>query len=726
MNLDMPGRIGFDRLCRLLRLARLGGAALALLAAVALVPVTPAHAQGGNTLEHIDFNSLPGNLVRISFQFSGPVDKPSVFKTENPARVALDFMGAKNGLKERDVDIGVGVVESVATVEAGNRTRAVLRLARLVPFETEVEGNTVRLTVHSSGGQMAQSTSQSAARSGGSGGMQSAAASRPAGGGGNTIEGIDFRRSEDGAGRVIVKLSDPSIPVNVEEEGGKIVAYFLNAQVPEKLQRRLDVTDFATPVSYVTTQQAGDRVRVEVTPTDKYEQLAYQAGDTFTIEVQPVKPEKAGGAAQKPKYTGERLSLNFQDIEVRSVLQLIADFTDLNIVVSDSVSGNITLRLQNVPWDQALDIILKTKGLAMRRTGNVIRVAPAQEIAEQERQALQAQQQQQELAPLHTSFLQVNYAKASNLANLIKNKGTSLLSERGSVTVDQRTNTLIVQDTDQNISDIRAMVTQLDIPVRQVLIESRVVIASNDFSHELGVQFGYSRNGSAGNNGYLVGGTQDGSFSYNGGQITGFEAPAGSGNEGLIVDLPTEATGASLGLAIGRIGSHLLQLELSAMETESRGDIISSPRVITANQTPASIEQGVEIPYQEASSSGATSVSFKKAVLGLTVTPQITPDDRILLDLEVSKDSRGQDTQAGPAINTQSVTTQVLVDNGETVVLGGIYERNKTNTVNRVPFFGELPFVGWMFRNNTKVDNNSELLIFVTPKILKESLALNK
>jgi type IV pilus assembly protein PilQ len=639
-----------------------------MLAAGLLAGAFQARAQATNTLKDIDFSSLPGNMVRLTFEFAEPVEEPSLFKTENPARLALDFMGTRNGLAERRMDIGVGVVEGVSTVEAGNRTRAVVRLSRLVPFETSTEGNLLQLTVQAGGGQVgSRDSTADAPDSSESRGERTASSADAGPARGRQVESIDFSRSEDGAGRVIIELSDPSTSVNVDEEGGKIVAHFLDARAPEKIQRRLDVTDFATPVNYIATRQQGNRVRVEVTPhDDDYEQIAYQAGSTFTIEIQPVTAEeKARAAREKPEYTGERLSLNFQDIEVRSVLQLIADFTDLNIVVSDSVDGNITLRLQNVPWDQALDIILKSKGLDKRRTGNVMRIGPAQEIAEQERIALESQQQQKELAPLRTDFLQVNYAKATEIATLVKSGETSLLSERGSVTVDQRTNTLIVRDTEQNISDIRSLISTLDIPVRQVLIESRIVVANDDFSRELGVQFGYSRNGNVGDMGYVTGGTQPGDTNFGG--TTGYEVPAGSGSEGLIVDLPATASGASMGLALGRIGSHLLQLELSAMESESRGDIISSPRVITANQSAASIEQGVEIPYEESASSGRSTVSFKKAVLGLTVTPQITPDDRVLLDLAVNQDTRGSPDVLGvPPINTRNVTTQVLVDDGET------------------------------------------------------------
>jgi len=412
------------------------------------------------------------------------------------------------------------------------------------------------------------------------------------------------------------------------------------------------------------------------------------------------------------------------------VLQLIADFTGLNIVVSDTVNGNITLRLQDVPWDQALDIILKTKGLDLRKQGNVMLVAPAAEIAARERLELENQKQAQELAPLHSEFIQVNYAKASELAALLKNDKASLLSERGNVKIDPRTNTLIVQDTAHNLGQIRNLIQRLDIAVRQVLIESRIVIATDDFSRDLGVRFGAAGT-KVYNNGRdftTIGGSNSGYVDFGPGNV-GF-MPGGGDEAGLIVDLPVANPAGAISLAVGRIGSHLLQLELSAMETEGKGSIISSPRVITANQKAATIEQGVEIPYQEASSSGATSVSFKKAVLGLTVTPQITPDDRVLLDLQVNKDSRGANIGlAGggsiPSINTQSVSTQVLVDNGETVVLGGVYEQTATEGVTRVPLLGDLPLLGYLFRSKTKIDNRSELLIFVTPKILKESLSVN-
>ncbi|WP_156776913.1 type IV pilus secretin PilQ [Nitrococcus mobilis] len=673
-------------------------------------------AQGAeNVLRQLDYSALPGNRVELTLTLDQPVAQPQSFKTSNPARIALDFMGTRSALAQRSVDIGIGAINSVTTAEAGNRTRVVIALSQMVPYMTQVDGNKFHILLQ-------QPTAMVGA-------APSPTSSRAASTSENRITKIGFQRGAGGAGKIVVNFSDPSTAVDVRQEGGKVVASFMRTKVPERLQRRLDVTDFATPVQTIVTTQRGDSSRIIITPSGTYDQIAYQADNTFTIEIKPISTAEQKQQQKKAfQYTGDRLSLNFQDIAVRSVLQLLADFTGTNLVVSDSVTGSITLRLQNVPWDQALDIILKTKGLGQRQTGNVMLVAPAAEIAAREKLELQAKQQIQQLAPLHSEFIQVNYAKAQDLAQLILGggqKGRSLLSDRGTVNVDERTNTLITRDTEQNLDDIRRLVSKLDIPVRQVLIESRVVIANDDFTNELGVRFGYSRNQSnfgTSNHGAVIGGTQPGNVNF--GQSTGFEVPAGSGNEGLLVDLPVTAAAGSVGLAVGKIGSYLLQLELSAMENENRGNLISTPRVITTNQKEAYIKQGVQIPFQQATSSGATSVQFKEAVLGLTVTPQITPDDRILLDLQVTKDSRGEQTNAGPAINTQSLGTQVLVDNGETIVLGGVYERNKNRTINRVPFFGELPLLGWLFRNTVRVDNNKELLIFVTPKILKANMAL--
>ncbi|MDZ7734790.1 MAG: type IV pilus secretin PilQ family protein [Gammaproteobacteria bacterium] len=533
---------------------------------------------------------------------------------------------------------------------------------------------------------------------------------------------------KQGEGRVIVRLSDPSVGVDMTKEGNKVVVDFLDTNLPSELDRRLDVIDFATPVKEIDTKARGNGVRMEIsTVTGDFDHLAYQADDVFTVELKPLTAaEKEEKKKDEFGYTGERLSLNFQNIEVRAVLQLIADFTGLNMVASDSVGGNVTLRLKNVPWDQALDIILKSKGLGMRKAGNVIMVAPQEEIAAREKLELEAEKQLEELEPMRTEFMQVNYAKANDIAALIKAETNNLLSERGNVTVDERTNTLIVQDTSTSLQAIREMVAKLDIPVRQVLIESRIVNADESFAKDLGVKFGYSKNttrdGSAADDRLFgsVGGKIGGDTDFGG--TTSFNT---DNLENFIVSLPVTDPAGALGLAVGKIGSYLLQLELSAALAEGRGEDIASPRVITANQREAVIESGVEIPFQEATSSGATSVSFKKAVLSLRVTPQITPDDRILLDLQVNQDTRGSPEVLGvPPINTRSVTTQVLVDNGETVVLGGIYTQTDRQQQERVPFFGDLPYLGFLFRNTSVDSSRTELLIFVTPKILSENVKI--
>jgi type IV pilus assembly protein PilQ len=672
--------------------------------------LTAGAADPGNTLQAIDFASLPGNKAQITLTLSNPAPAPLSFTIDNPARIALDFPATRNALQQRSQVIGIGTAESLTAIEAQGRTRVVVNLTEMVPYEARAEGNQVILTLQGGGKEQTAAAAAVTAAKGGP---------RP------QIENIDFRRGEDGQGRIIVELSDPSIPADMKQEDGKVVVDFYRAQLPESLSRRMDVLDFATPVKTIDTYGRGQDVHMVITPMGEYEHLAYQTGNQFTIEIKQITPEEAEERKKDEfGYTGERLSLNFQDIEVRSVLQLIADFTGINIVVSDTVGGSLTLRLKNVPWDQALDIILKTKGLGMRQTGNVMLVAPSEEIAAREKLELEAQKQIEELEPLYSEIIQVNYAKAADIANLIKSQETSLLSDRGTATIDERTNVLLVQDVAAKLADIRKLVARLDIPVRQVLIESRIVIANNDFARDLGVRFGYSKNVDFDNDEkkLITGGTQPGLFEID--PITGFESPAGSGLEGLITDLGVANPTGSIGLAVGKLGSHLLQLELSAMEMEGRGEVISSPRVLTSNQKPAYIESGTEIPYQEATSSGATNVQFKKAVLSLNVTPQITPDDRIVMDLVVNKDSVGQIFLGVPSIDTKEVATQVLVDNGETLVLGGIYERETLDETDRVPFFGELPLVEHLFKTTRKSDDKAELLIFVTPKIVKESFSL--
>lgn len=692
-----------------------------------------ADAKGGPQLNDIQFSALPGNRVQVDLVMSGPVKEPRSFTTDTPARIALDFPDTTSNLTKKTFSVGVGVVRSVAAVQGKNRTRVVLDLVKMAPYKTRIEGSHFYITVE--GGNIAAVSAPAAAAA-----TAASEASGPAAGSQFKIDDVDFRRGANGEGRILIKLSDASIPVNLHQEGNKIILDLAGTSVPKKLQRRLDVTDFATPVTRVDTYTVGRNARVVISAKGDYEQLAYQADRQFTVEVKPVsKAAKEASKKNKFGYSGEKLSLNFQDIEVRSALQIIADFTGLNMVVSDSVKGNISLRLKNVPWDQALDIILKAKGLGVRKMGNVMMVAPNAEISAQEKQELEAQNKITELEPLHSELIQVNYAKAADIAKFLQagrkssqssggGKGnaatpsTSLLSDRGTVTVDERTNSLLVHDTASRLEDIRKMVAKLDIPVRQVLIESRIVIANDDFERDLGARFGVTQAGPANNVGLV---STSGTTSANNTIVTngGFTIPPLP--DRLNVNLPVATAGAgTIGLAV--LGQDtLVDLELSALQAEGRGEVISNPRVITANQKEATIKQGVEIPYQQASSSGATSVSFKEATLSLKVTPQITPDDRVNMHLNVTKDSVGTIYANVPSINTRAINTQVLVKNGETVVLGGIYEQTHSKDVSKIPFLGDLPIVGALFRNTTTINKKVELLIFITPKILKETLGVN-
>ncbi len=678
-----------------------------------------AEAQPLNALKAINYSGLPGNQVQITFEMTNAAENPASFTIDNPARIAFDLPATKSELAKRSQAIGIGPAKSVTAVEVKGRTRVVLNLFEMVPYETRTDGKNIVVIL--GGSQSAPTVASTSAFTKNTAPAEMSGSHSGAAG----VTDIDFRRGDQGEGRVIITLSDPTVPVDMRQEAGKVVVDLKGAQLPEKLQRRLDVTDFATPVKLIDTEATRDGgTHMVITSIGEYEHLAYQADNQFTVEIrETTKEEQEERRKQEFGYTGERLSLNFQDIEVRSVLQLLADFTGTNIVVSDTVSGSLTLRMQNVPWDQALDIVLKTKGLAKRENGNVMLIAPSEEIAAREKLEMESQKQVEELAPLYSDFIQVNYAKSADIADLLKSEDSSLLSERGKATIDDRTNTLLVQDTAEKLAEIRKLVALLDVPVRQVLIESRIVIANNDFSRDLGVRFGLSGNTDDGDKFIVGGGTRPGNVDY--GYAPGFETPAGSGNDGLLVDLPVANPSGSLGVALGKIGSSLLQMELSAMQLEDRGEIISSPRVITSNQQQATIQQGVEIPYQEASSSGATSVSFKDAVLQLQVTPQITPDDRIIMDLQVNKDSVGETFNGVPSIDTRNVNTQVLVDNGETLVLGGIYEQETGVESEKIPFFGSLPGVGWLFKTEAKTDQKQELLIFVTPKIIKENMRLN-
>ena len=698
-------------------------------------------------LQNVEFASLPGNQVEIDLVFSGAAPTPQDFATENPARIAIDFPGATSGLDRRSVPIGLGVAHSLVAIEASDRTRVVINLNDSVPYDIDTRGNRVRISLNP---ERAAPVPTEARRIGPTGGSRSASRQPVRG----AVRDIDFRRGADGEGRVLISLPSAETQVSVRQEGQDVVVDIPNTDLPQRLFRRLDVTDFATPVTAVESRGVAGNVQVDVKTSDEFEYLAYQTDNLFTLEFRALTPaEKEQREREKIVYSGDRLSLNFQDIEVRAVLQLLADFTGLNLVASDTVRGNITLRLKNVPWDQALDIILKTKGLSMRQTGNVIMVAPTQEIAAQEKLELESRQQIEELAPLRSEFIQVNYAKAADFAALLKSQENNLLTpERGSVTVDERTNTLLVQDTAAKLEEVRRLVNRLDVPVRQVMIESRVVIANDDFARDLGVRFGLSTSmGAENSNELLIAGGRPGytpsSDYYTGpffasateeGQTIGgepdgqrarfnsiIELPDGSGFPSLMVNLPADANPAgAFNFILGKVGSHLIQLELSAMQREGRGEVVSAPRVVTSDQNQAVIKVGQEIPYQEATGQGNTTVAFKEAVLKLEVTPHITPDDRIIMDLEVNKDQPnfGNTVLGVPPVDTRSVNTSVLVDNGETVVLGGVYERDKSYQKEQVPWLGDVPFFGRLFKNEQRQDNNSELLIFVTPKILKSDL----
>jgi len=675
-----------------------------LLAAIS----SPALAQG-NVLERITYTTLPGDRLQVTMGFASQPGEPTSFTIDNPARIALDFPDTRIGLAQRNQDIGVGLARSISTAEARDRTRVVVNLVRMMAFETQVRGNELVLTLSPDAGAPAATATQTAA-----------AATARAATGEIRISNVDFRRGAEGEGRVVVHLTDPRTRVDVREQAGRIELNFLRTGLPEDLERRLDVIDFATPVQTIDTIRESDRVRMVVAATGRYDTLSYQVENRYVLEVKPI-TEAEAEEIQRDRftYTGERLSLNFQDIEVRSVLQLIADFTDLNVVVSDSVTGNITLRLRNVPWDQALDIILRSKGLGMREAGNVIFVAPTEEIAAQEKLEMESRKQVEELAPLRAEFIQVNYARADDVASIIRSDRTTFLSDRGSLTVDNRTNTLLVQDTEAKLADIRRLIDRLDIPVQQVLIETRIVIASDDFARDLGARFGVTGVGQTGRTQTFTTGNLSGTTEM----IRGDEL---SLLNRLNTNLPVISPSAgSIALSILR-PDVLLDLEISALQVEGRGEIISSPRVITANGQTARIQQGERIPYQEATSSGATAVQFIEAVLATEVTPQITPNGNIILNIRVNKDNPGTlVVQGTPSIETREVETQVFVRNGETVVLGGVYEIDSLETLEKVPFFGDLPGIRHLFRRTGKSTRKAELLIFVTPKVIEET-ALNR
>ena len=731
-------------------------------------------------LQDVQFAALPGNQVQIQLNLSGPVAQPQTFATESPARIAMDLPGVNSRLASKSVPIGLGPVHSLIAVEASGRTRVVLNLTDPVPYDVSTSGNQITIKVATQGRtastpapapaatQAVPTAARAEARA-----WSQPPRSRQAAGAGPAVRDIDFRRGSTGEGRVVIRLPSADTRVAVREQASRVYVDLYQTSLPQRLFRRLDVVDFATPVTLIESRPNGANVEVEVQTQGDFDYMAYQTDELFTLDFRALTAaEKEEIARQKVVYDGERLSLNFQDIEVRAVLQVLADFTDLNLVASDSVGGNITLRLKNVPWDQALDIILKTKGLDMRQNGNVMMVAPAEEIAARERLEMESLKQVEELAPLRTEFVKINYAKAADIAVFLQGGGSQstgvsreqeqkdnrsgktesvaaketsmnfsqerMLSPRGSVTADIRTNTLVIVDTAAQIEKILQIIPRLDVPVRQVMIESRVVIANNSFARDLGVRFGVSGSmGSFQGNELLIAGGQDGNLG-----LSGFDAgPFGlnvdtgsrynsnladsAGNSTLITNLPAIDASGSVICLIGKVGSYLLQLELSAMQREGRGEIVSSPRVITSDQAPAVIEVGKDIPVTTPGTSNEpATVEYQAATLKLDVTPHITPDSKIIMDLLINKDEPDftYTVQGNPLINKRQVKTSVLVDNGETVVLGGVFEREKTFSKEQVPWLGDVPVLGRLFKQEARQDNNSELLIFVTPKILKTDL----
>jgi type IV pilus assembly protein PilQ len=665
------------------------------------------------TLEDIRFTTMPSDVTEIELRFDGTPPEPSGYSIDQPARIALDLPGTRSALESKYHSLGNGNTRSVTVLEAGDRTRVIVNLTELVGYETEVQGDVMLVRVG-----VGQEVAAVAAPS-----TTPTAGERQARAGDSRVQDVDFRRGPDGEGRIIVRLSDPKAPVDVRSEGGDVRVEVSNTALPSELQRRLDVTDFATPVTIVDAIEEAGHTVITVEAEGDYDYLAYQADDVLTVTVRPVRDDDPTRADDVFQYTGEKLSLNFQDIEVRSVLQLIADFTDLNLVASDTVSGRITLRLQNVPWDQALDIVLRTKGLDKRQMGNVLMVAPAAEIAAREKQELDNKRQIQELAPLRTEFLQIRYANASQLVALFEASGegeAGLLSQRGSLIVDERTNSIIISETADKLNEIRRVIQQLDIPVRQVLIEARIVTANTNFTEELGIRWGGGALSEKSDNFLKIGGSAETIGEIQNGINAGqFEI---SQADAFGVDLPLNASTSSF--AIGVTGQdYLLDLELSALASDGQAEVVARPKVITADKQQAVVASGVEIPFQQAASSGATAVQFKEAVLALNVTPQITPDDRIIMDLQVNQDTVGQVFNGVPSINTNEITTQVLVDNGQTLVLGGIFQTNTQLTIDKTPFLGDLPYVGRLFQRRAQSDDKQELLIFITPRIIQDALS---
>ena len=664
----------------------------ALLGVVLLICAIPS-AVAENRLLDVKYHSVVDHQLELELVFESAVTSPSVDLSANPAEIILSFDEATSSLPKNELPIDTVGVKSLIAQQQANGLTIVVALNDVKPYQGKIEGNTYRLTINDavSGPSSADNPFV------------------------NAVNSIDFRRNAKGGGELLFNLSNRSVAANVEQIGAKLEIKLYNTNIGDDLLYVMDVQDFATPVTSFETFKEDLTSRILVDVNGNYEYNYQQDGNVFKVNIDKI--ERVSVAKEDKKYNGRSLSLNFQNISVRTVLQISADYNNFNLVTSDTVEGNITLRLDDVPWDQALDLILQTKGLDKRIEGNILMVAPSEELAIRESNDLKNRQEVKELAPLYSEFLQINYAKALDIAELLKGTDSSLLSSRGSVAVDERTNTLLVKDTAEILESIHRLIEVLDIPIKQVLIESRMVTVKDDVSEDLGIRWGITdQQGTKGTSGSL-----EGADSIAGGIIPGLD-------DRLNVNLPAAVSNpTSIAFHVAKLADGtVLDLELSALEQENKGEIIASPRITTSNQKAAYIEQGVEIPYVESASSGATSVSFKKAVLSLRVTPQITPDNRVILDLEITQDSQGKTVQTptgeAVSIDTQRIGTQVLVDNGETIVLGGIYQQNLISRVSKVPVLGDIPLVGFLFRNTTDRNERQELLIFVTPKIISEKL----
>ncbi|MFJ2537921.1 MULTISPECIES: type IV pilus secretin PilQ [unclassified Pseudomonas] len=668
-------------------------------------------------LKTLDVAALPGDRVELKLSFDGPPPQPKGYTTESPARIALDLPGVASHLAKKNLDLGRGNARTATVVEAKDRTRLIVSLTQLAPYSTRVEGKNLFVVV----GQGAPAATP---RSAAVAAPRVTTAAPPATAfvaKARAIRGVDFQRGTAGEGNVVIDLSDPTIAPDIQEHDGKVILSFARTQLPDKLRVRLDVKDFATPVQFVNAAATGNRAIITIEPSGTFDYSTFQTDNKLTVSIRPMTMDDLQKRnADRQAYTGEKLSLNFQDIDVRSVLQLIADFTNLNLVASDTVQGGITLRLQNVPWDQALDLVLKTKGLDKRKIGNVLLVAPADEIAARERQELESQRQIAELAPLRRELLQVNYAKAADIAKLFQSvtSAEAKIDERGSITVDERTNNIIAYQTQDRLDELRRIVAQLDIPVRQVMIEARIVEANVDYDKSLGVRWG----GSIQNKGnWNTSGVSNGSS-------TTIGTPGSTSTNSPFVDMGTVNNTSGIGIAF-ITDNVLLDLELTAMEKTGNGEIVSQPKVVTSDKETAKILKGTEIPYQEASSSGATSVSFKEASLSLEVTPQITPDNRIIMEVKVTKDEPDylNKVQDVPPIKKNEVNAKVLVNDGETIVIGGVFSNTQSKVVDKVPFLGDVPYLGRLFRRDVVSEKKSELLVFLTPRIMNnQAIAVSR